>query len=79
MWYQSADPDPFDTVSSVVPGYRYHCPDITSLDKHIAELRTQVGPNSNLTEVRKEAFRADIDQLLERRLYLAMVEGPRAA
>ncbi|HZZ49822.1 MAG TPA: hypothetical protein VFE65_23265 [Pseudonocardia sp.] len=79
MWYQSADPDPLDTVSSVVPGYRYHCPDIASVDKHIAELRMQVGPDSNLTDIRKESFRADIDQLLERRLYLALTAGPQAA
>jgi hypothetical protein len=78
VWFQTAAPDPIDTVSSVVPGYHFHCPDIAAIDKHIAELRALCGPNSNCTEVRKAAFRRDVDRLLERRLYLEMI-GDHAA
>jgi hypothetical protein len=72
MWYQSVDPDPLEAVSSVLPGYHFHCPDVASLDQHILELRGHIGPDSNLVPKRKEAARQDIDRLLERRLYLML-------
>ena len=72
MWYQSVDPDPLEAVSSVLPGYHFHCPDVASLDLHIAELRGHAGPDSNLMPQRKAAARQDIDRLLERRLYLML-------
>lgn len=74
VWFQTADPDPIDAVSSVVRGYRYHCPDIETVDLHIAELRAQIGPESNFVESRKALWRRDIDLLLDRRLYLAAVD-----
>jgi hypothetical protein len=70
MWYQTIDPDPLEAVSSVLPGYHFYCPDVATVDQHIAELRGHLQPSSNLTARRKEAARRDIDQLLERRLYL---------
>ena len=73
MVYGTDEPDPADTVSSVLPGYRFHCPDLATLDRHIAERREDMGPRSNLTPKFKEAARQDIDQLLERRLYLMTV------
>lgn len=73
MLYGSDVPDPTDTVSSVLPGYRFPCPDIASVDRHIAERREHIGPRSNLTPRFKEAARQDIDRLLERRLYLMTV------
>jgi hypothetical protein len=78
MLYASDAPDPADTVSSVLPGYRFHCPDIATVDRHIAERREHMGPRSNLTPKFKEAARQDIDRLLERRLYLMTVHlaGP---
>jgi hypothetical protein len=72
MWYQTVDPDPLEAVSSVLPGYHFHCPDVGSVDQHIAELREHLGPRSNLSDQRKESARRDIDRLLERRLYLML-------
>ena len=73
MLYGSDVPDPADTVPSVLPGYRFPCPDIASVDRHIAERREHMGPQSNLTPKFKEAARQDIDRLLDRRLYLMTV------
>jgi hypothetical protein len=73
MVYGTDEPDPADTVSSVLPGYRFHCPNLDSLDRHIVERREHLGPRSNLTPKFKEAARQDIDRLLERRLYLMTV------
>lgn len=73
MLYGTDDPDPAYAVSSVLPGYRFPCPDIASIDRHIAERREHMGPRSNLTPKFKEAARQDIDRLLERRLYLTTV------
>ena len=78
MVYGTDQPDPAETVSSVLPGYRFHCPNVASVDRHIAERREHMGPRSNLTPKFKEAARQDIDRLLERRLYLMTVHhaGP---
>jgi hypothetical protein len=77
MWYQTVDPDPVETVSSVLPGYHLHCPDVASVDQHIAERWEHLGPRSNLTPKYKEAARQDIDRLLlDRRLYLMLVSHP---
>jgi hypothetical protein len=75
MWYQTVDPDPLEAVSSVLPGYHFHCPDVATVDQHIAELRGHLQPSSNLTARRKEAARHDIDRLLERRLYLMIASN----
>jgi hypothetical protein len=72
MWYRTVDPDPLEAVSSVLPGYHFHCPDVTSVDHHIVELRGHMRPGSNLMPGRKEAARQDIDRLLERRLFLML-------
>jgi hypothetical protein len=74
MLYGSDAPDPADTVPSVLPGYRFPCPDVASVDRHIAERREHMGPRSNLTPKFKEAARQDIDRLLERRFYLMTVD-----
>ncbi len=73
MLYRTVDPDPVDTVSSVLPGYHFPCPNVPSVDQHIAERREHAGPHSNLTPKYKEAARQDIDRLLDRRLYLMRV------
>jgi hypothetical protein len=73
MLYGTDAPDPVDTVSSVLPGYRFPCPNVDSVDRHIAERREDMGPRSNLTPKFKEAARQDIDRLLDRRLYLMTV------
>jgi hypothetical protein len=73
MLYRAVDPDPIDTVSSVLPGYRFHCPNVTSVDQHIVQRWEHTGPRSNLTPKYKEAARRDIDLLLDRRLYLMII------
>jgi hypothetical protein len=73
MVYSTVAPDPLDSVSSVLPGYYFHCPDAFSVDRHIAERREHAGPLSNLAPKYKEAARQDVDLLLERRLYLMRV------
>jgi hypothetical protein len=74
MLFGSDAPDSVDTVSSVLPGYRFHCPNVASVDRHIAERREHMGPRSNLMPRFREAARQDIDRLLERRLYLMTVQ-----
>ena len=73
MLFRSVAPDPVDTVSSVLPGYHFHCPNVSSVDQHIAERLAHLGPRSNLTPKYKDAARQDIDRLLDRRLYLMSV------
>ena len=73
MMYSTVAPDPLDSVSSVLPGYYFHCSDAFSVDRHIAERREHMGPHSNLTPKFKEAARQDVDLLLDRRLYLMRV------
>jgi hypothetical protein len=79
VWYQTNAPNPFDVVASVVPGYYYLCPDIESLDAHLAELARALGPRSNLAEKRRRQLRVDIDRLLDRRAYLEMCTPDWAA
>jgi hypothetical protein len=73
MLYSTVAPDPLDSVSSVLPGYHFHCPNTISVDRHIAERWGHTGPLSNLTSKYKEAARQDVDRLLDRRLYLMRV------
>ena len=70
MWFQTATPDPYETVSSVIPGYHYACPDVAAVDEHIALLAAICGPSSNLMPARLAGFRRDIDALLLRRIWL---------
>jgi hypothetical protein len=80
MWYETTDPDPAETVTSVVPGYHFHCPNVASVDQHLAELCTHIGPGSNLVPSRQDDARRDIDRLLDRRLYLMLMDsGPGQA
>jgi hypothetical protein len=74
MWYQTIAPDPVKTVNSVISGYCFHCPDLATIDQHIAGLLRRIGQGSNLAPARKKAARQDIDRLLERRLYLMLVD-----
>jgi hypothetical protein len=71
--------DPAEVVCSVVPRRRYHCPDLVALDRHIDVLRRQIAPDSNCVPTWKQYMRQDIDQLLDRRLYLTQVAGAEAA
>jgi hypothetical protein len=66
--------DPLAAVSSVLPDLYYHCPNIASVDQHIAELCGQLGTQPPHADAqRTQSIREDIDRLLERRLYLELV------
>jgi len=73
MWFSTADPDPFTTVSSTIPGYHYLCVDVASVDDHIATLAAICGPGSNLMPARLAGFRRDVDALLDRRSWLQLM------
>jgi hypothetical protein len=79
MRFQTTEPDPATSVSSVVAGYFFNCPDIASVDRHLAELRMHLQEGSNVTEMRKRDWRRDIDRLLDRRLYLRMTATDNTA
>ena len=73
MWFQTSAPDPYTTVSSTIPGYHYSCPTVAAVDEHITLLAAICGPGSNLAPARLAGFRRDLDLLLERRQYLALM------
>lgn len=76
MHYQTVAPDNTEMVASVIDGYYFECPDVATLDAHLVDLRHRfLGPDSNTTDERKAKARADIDRLLERRLYLQMANA----
>lgn len=76
MGFRTGAPDNVQMVASVVDGYYFECPDLATLDGHLADLqRNYLGPDSNTTDERKAKARADIDRLLERRLFLQMTEA----
>lgn len=79
FWSHSLVPDVMKYVPSASLGYWYFCPDVAVLDGHIADLREGLGSGSNLTEWAKCIARSDIDVLLERRLFLSMMERGVAA
>lgn len=70
MWFSTASPDPFITVSSTIPGYHYACTTVEAVDEHITLLAAICGPGSNLAPARLAGFRRDINTLLERRSWL---------
>jgi hypothetical protein len=74
MHFHTHPPRTPDVVLSVLPGYWFDCPNLATLDAHLQKLLNHLGPRSNLTDSRKQAIRADIDRLLERRMWLQMCE-----
>lgn len=69
----ASEVDPFELVHSVIPDRSYHCPDLPAVDAHLSTLSRDLGPAASTTSQRKRAARQDIDRLLDRRLYLALV------
>ena len=74
--FSSRQPDPALYVFSSVQGYFYYCPTAEHVDAHLVEVLEHLGPSSNLTDVSKAHARRDLDQLLDRRLYLELVGEP---
>jgi hypothetical protein len=76
MRYATYPPVSADVVLSVIPGYFYPCPDVSTVDRFLANLQANfLRPDSNATEEYKAKVRMDIDQLLLRRVYLETVGG----
>lgn len=50
----------------------YDCPDITSVDNYLCELRVRVARSEKLPKLQAQ-YRADQDSLLDRRLWLEMI------
>jgi hypothetical protein len=65
------DPDPLTTVDGL-NGSIYACPDIATLDAHLEALCTRLRHAAPQFPSLAEAFRAEIDRLLDRRLWLQL-------
>jgi hypothetical protein len=68
---------PVDPLTSVlgVHGTPYPCPDIASLDAHIGWLCRRIAYANARFPRLVEAFRADIDRLLDRRCWLEIQDN----
>jgi len=51
---------------------RYDCPDVAALDRHIHHLRRRIASIGEQACNIVDDYRADIDRLLDRRLWLAL-------
>lgn len=72
--YYTDEPDLMNYAPSVSSNYYYYCPDLKAVDQLLADILVMVGPGSNLKDVGKAILLRDFDVLLERRLYLEIVE-----
>ena len=65
--------EPPDVTTTVQGHIRlYECPDITSIDNYLCELRVRVARSEKLPKLQAQ-YRADQDSLLDRRLWLEMI------
>ena len=62
--------DPLQVVLSADGTTRYHCPDVATVDRHLTELARRVAHAAKLPKLVAK-YRADIDRLLEHRLFLS--------
>jgi hypothetical protein len=62
--------DPLQIVNSADGTTRYHCPNVATVDLHLAELARRVASAARLPKLVAK-YRADIDRLLEHRLFLS--------
>ena len=51
---------------------RYDCPDMATVDRHIEGLLRRIATAGARSPILADACRADIDQLLDRRTWLAL-------
>jgi hypothetical protein len=77
-WYHHRHIDVAELVRSEFAGRAYHCPTVERVDAHLRTLAEHLGPKSNLTESAKERTRRDVDQLLERRMFLRLMVAQAA-
>jgi hypothetical protein len=66
-------PNPLDLV--VGECKEYACRDIAAVDAHLADLRERINLAPQLPKLLKQ-YRADLDKLLDRRLWLEMTRTP---
>jgi hypothetical protein len=59
-------------------GDRYDCPDVTFVDDHITRLRRRLAAGIRRPEL-ADAYRGDIDRLLDRRAWLTLPVAPAAS
>lgn len=73
----STPPPPADPATTVqgCHGVVYACPTLNAVDAHIAHLRRRIAQNPPRFPRLAEAYRADIDLLLDRRAYLMLVQA----
>ena len=58
---------------------RYHCPDLVSLDRHLARLRGRIARDAGREPAAAVTWQADLDRLLERRAWLTLPVAPGRA
>jgi hypothetical protein len=63
--------DPLRVVHSTRGG-RYDCPDLAALDRHIDRLRHRIAGLDSRVPDAADDCRADIDRLLDRRIWLTL-------
>ncbi|MFI5611638.1 hypothetical protein [Amycolatopsis sp. NPDC051903] len=67
------DPDPEDlTTVTGRTGTQYPCPDLAAVDQHIAQLRQQIEDTPSCRRDLARELWADIDLLLDRRMWLEL-------
>jgi hypothetical protein len=72
------DGDPFTTVIGQYDNW-YPCPDTATVDHHLVELAPRIGQAGRRSPKLAEAYRADMDLLLDRRSWLSMLEEESAS
>lgn len=55
---------------------KYPCPDLAALDEHMSALSGRIGHAERNLPYLVAVFRADMDLLLDRRLWLALTTEP---
>jgi hypothetical protein len=71
------DGDPFTTVIGQNDNW-YPCPDTATVDRHLHELAHRIGQAGRRFPKLTEAYRSDMDLLLDRRSWLSMLEEESA-
>jgi len=63
--------DPLRSVQGA-RNYRYDCPDVAALDRHIEHLRRRIASVGEQAHNIADDYRADIDRLLDHRCWLTL-------
>jgi hypothetical protein len=75
MRLRAVSPPLLDRVYSVLPNKApYRCGDVAELDEHLRDLSARIAATRAQNSPLVRDYRADQDQLLDRRMYLQMLE-----